>query len=480
MVLRRVCTRYGEIEGMAVEDPVITVFRGVPFAKAPMDELRWRAPQPVEPWDGVLHAHDFAPSAMQPRWDSDDFYGREWQMDPDSPRNEDCLYVNVWTPALHGSGAAQYDERIASQGGLPVMVWIHGGAYQCGSAAEKEFDGSALARLGVVVVSVTYRLNVFGFFTHTDLQHESDGIDVAEPCANFGLLDQRAAIEWVKNNVAVFGGNPEAITIFGQSAGAASVLAQICSPMNENLFQRAIMQSGAGLGMFNRHLCSLNDAQRLGSRFLDFIGVRSVEEARTVPAAELLDAAERFPALNQNHELFEGWPMPINWVPCVDGRFLTDQYGVTLAQGSQQPVDIIVGNTTGEFMETAADGTVIAAGEQGNLELMQAWVQGGSNPPFYYRFDVAMPGDDAGAFHSSDLWFTFNNLGKCWRPFSGWHYELANMMSRYWSNFAATGNPNESFGIADRDVLLPEWTRFEPATQAAMLFGKSVSMQKNC
>lgn len=131
-------------------------------------------------------------------------------------------------------------------------------------------------------------------------------------------------------------------------------------------------------------------------------------------------------------------------------------------------------------METAADGTVIAAGEQGNLELMQAWVQGGSNPPFYYRFDVAMPGDDAGAFHSSDLWFTFNNLGKCWRPFSGWHYELANMMSRYWSNFAATGNPNESFGIADRDVLLPEWTRFEPATQAAMLFGKSVSMQKNC
>ena len=147
------------------------------------------------------------------------------------------------------------------------MVWIHGGAYQCGSAAEKEFDGSALARLGVVVVSVTDRLNVFGFFTHTDLQHESDGIDVAEPCANFGLLDQRAAIEWVKNNVAVFGGNPEAITIFGQSAGAASVLAQICSPMNENLFQRAIIQSGAGLGMFNRHLRSLNDAQRLGSPF---------------------------------------------------------------------------------------------------------------------------------------------------------------------------------------------------------------------
>ena len=171
-------------------------------------------------------------------------------------------------------------------------------------------------------------------------------------------------IEWVKNNVAVFGGNPEAITIFGQSAGAASVLAQICSPMNENLFQRAIMRSGAGLGMFNRHLRSLNVHNVLAVVFSTLLASVPVEEARTVPAAELLDAAERFPALNQNHELFEGWPMPINWVPCVDGRFLTDQYGVTLAQGSQQPVDIIVGSTTGEFMETAATARSLQLGNK--------------------------------------------------------------------------------------------------------------------
>lgn len=475
MVLRRVRTRYGEVEGIAAEDPCITVFRGVPFAQPPVGNLRWRPPRRVSPWGGLLKAHDFGPSAMQPQWDSRDFYGREWQMDPESPRSEDCLYLNIWTPALRGSGAARCDSRVAVNGGLPVMVWIHGGAYQCGSTAEKEFDGSALARLGVVVVSVAYRLNVFGFFAHSDLSQRSS-MTAMEPCANFGLLDQRAAMIWVRDNIAAFGGNADSITLFGQSAGAASVLSQICSPMNNGVFHRAIMQSGAGLGMFNAHVRSLAQAQRNGSRFLSFIGVESVEDARCIPADELLDAAERFPAPDGVSIVSGGWSMPANWVPCIDGRFLNDQYGATIANRKQQAVEILVGNTTGEFMETSSDGTRIAVGEQGNLELLHTWVKSGAGHPYYYRFDVDMPGDNAGAFHSSELWFTFNNLGVCWRPFSGWHYELGDAMSRYWTHFAATGNPN---GTDGRGNPLPIWDRFEPYANAAMHFGEHTYMQRN-
>ena len=476
MVLRQVCTTYGVIEGLAADDPEITVFRGVPFAAPPVGELRWRAPQPLQSWKGILHAHDFGPSAMQPRWNPEEFYGREWQVDPDSPRSEDCLYVNIWTPALVGSGEARLRRDIghgcgkrpedascmpadSRHGLLPVMVWIHGGAYQCGTPAEKEFDGSALARLGVVVVSVAYRMNAFGFFTHPDLQREAElraaGGVPEEPYANFGLLDQRAAILWVQGNIAAFGGDPASITVFGQSAGAASVLSQICSPLNQGLFHRAIMQSGAGIGLFNMRLRSLEEAQHNAIRFLDFLGVPSVREARRISADALLDAAEHFPAPEDAGLAAQAWPMPANWMPCVDGRMLPGQYGDILRRGAQQPVDIIIGNTTGEFLETQADGTVMPAGEQGNMDLIRAWISGGANPPYYYRFDVDMPGDSAGAFHSSELWFTFNSLARCWRPFSGWHYELADMMSRYWANFAITGNPN---GVRNDGTPLPQWS----------------------
>lgn len=218
------------------------------------------------------------------------------------------------------------------------MVWIHGGTYQTGCTAEKEFDGSALARRGVVVVSVGYRLNVFGFLAHNRLREEAEARHDDEPYANFGFLDQRAGIRWVVKNIAAFGGDPENITIFGQSAGAGSVLAQICSPLNRGLFQRAIMQSGAGLGMFNRHQQSLEDGHRTAERLFEALGVSSLDEARQVPAAELLAAAEALPVPPESGR--EGdWSMMVNWVPCVDGRFITDQYARTIARGEQNEAD---------------------------------------------------------------------------------------------------------------------------------------------
>ena len=188
---RQVIVAQGTVEGLAAEDQGITVFRGVPFAQPPVGGLRWRAPQPALPWDGVLQAFDFGPTAMQPTpGASDDFYDREWGTDPAVPMSEDCLYLNIWTPALRGYGA---DSMVASEK-LPVMVWIYGGAYQCGGTCEKEFDGTRLAANGVVVVSVAYRLNAFGFMTHPLLHEEAVERGDGEPYANFGFLDQRCLL----------------------------------------------------------------------------------------------------------------------------------------------------------------------------------------------------------------------------------------------------------------------------------------------
>lgn len=469
-MLRTVQTALGPVEGLAAPEPEITVFRGIPFAAPPVGDRRWRAPRPVEPWPGTLAAYDFAPACPQPTpGGSNEFYDREWDTDPAIELNEDCLYLNIWTPALRGN---RRDTRVVADHPLPVMVWIHGGAYQTGCTAEKEFDGSALARRGVVVVSVGYRLNVFGFLAHNRLREEAEARHDDEPYANFGFLDQRAGIRWVVKNIAAFGGDPENITIFGQSAGASSVLAQICSPLNRGLFQRAIMQSGAGLGMFNRHQQSLEDGHRTAERLFEALGVSSLDEARQVPAAELLAAAEALPVPPESGR--EGdWSMMVNWVPCVDGRFITDQYARTIARGEQNEVEILLGNTTGEFMETDADGTLLPAGEVGNLKLIAEWIRSGRKAPYYYRFDVTMPGDDAGAFHSSELWFSFGTLATCWRPFVGWHYDLSRRMVAYWTNFAATGDPN---GPDADGTPLPEWTRYAPFGDDAMRLGHRTRM----
>ncbi|MBT1162022.1 MULTISPECIES: carboxylesterase/lipase family protein [Bifidobacterium] len=469
MVARQVITRYGAIEGLALEDPNITAFRGVPFAAPPVGELRWRAPQPLRPWDGVLKAHDFSPISMQPMSGPDEFYGREWGVDPATPRSEDSLYLNIWTPALRGSGD-EVGFLGADNPRLPVLVWIYGGAYQCGTASEKEFDGASFARRGIVVVTVSYRLNVFGFFTHPGLRHPT------EPTANFGMLDQQAAIAWVKNNIEAFGGDPGTITVAGQSAGSASVLAQCASASSDGLFQRAIMQSGGGLGVFNEHLWSLAESQRNGERFLASLGVSSIDEARSIPAAELLDAACAFPVPPDSGR--EGdWPMLVNWIPCVDGRFLTDQYGDALLHPHSERHHrrkLLIGNTTGEFTVPGPNGTPVPEGELGNIRLANAWIEAGDPKPFFYRFDVQMPGDDAGAFHSSDLWFTFNTLHTCWRPFSGWHYDLSAAMCDYWANFIRTGDPN---GSGYDGTPLPRWDAFDPSHPQAMRFGRESGME---
>ena len=278
-MIRVVKIENGMVRGLPAADPRITSFKGIPFAAPPVGENRWRAPQPVEDWEGVFDALEFAPISMQAKTviDVNNIYTREWSVDPEIPMDEDCLYLNVWTPAKSA------DEK------LPVYVWYFGGGLQVGHTAEMEFDGERIARRGIVVVTINYRLNTFGFLCHPEITAESP-----EAPANFGHLDQQAGTRWVKRNIAAFGGDPDNITIGGQSAGAGSVMAQLTSPQNEGLFQRAIIQSGAIAPLYpgNRvpmRGISLKQAEQDGIEFFKFLGVSSLEEARQLDAEYIRD-----------------------------------------------------------------------------------------------------------------------------------------------------------------------------------------------
>lgn len=223
-MIRQTKTENGLVRGIEAADPRITAFRGVPFAAPPTGKNRWRAPQPCENWEGIKDCARFAPISVQDTPGiGDSLYNREWHVDQDVPMDEDCLYLNIWT------GAKSVDDR------RPVLVWYFGGGYQWGYTREMEFDGERLARQGVVVVTVNYRVNVFGFLSHPQLTKEQP-----EAPSNFGSLDQKAGLEWVVRNIANFGGDPNKITIAGQSAGGASVMSQLACEENEGKISGAL------------------------------------------------------------------------------------------------------------------------------------------------------------------------------------------------------------------------------------------------
>ena len=217
-MIKKATVEGGVVVGAPAADPRIFSFKGIPFAAPPVGDLRWRAPRPAENWEGVRNCFEFGPIAMQetPGLDPNAFYSKEWHVDPEIPMSEDCLQLNVWTPAKSA------DEK------LPVMVWIFGGGYQCGYTAEMEFDGERIARRGVILVSVNYRVNVFGFLCHPELTAEDP-----EFPTNFGHLDQRAGTLWAKNNIAAFGGDPDNVTIFGQSGGGGKVTVRTAVPVKQ-------------------------------------------------------------------------------------------------------------------------------------------------------------------------------------------------------------------------------------------------------
>ena len=488
-MLREVRIKNGLVRGLPAADPRITSFKGIPYAAPPIGPNRWRAPQPAEDWNGVLEAFQFGPIAMQavPGINKDNIYDFEWHVDPNVPMSEDCLQLNIWTPAT------------SPEDRLPVFVWFFGGGLQVGYPSEMEFDGERIARRGVVVVTINYRLNVFGFLCHPEITREAP-----EAPANFGHLDQQFAVRWVQENISAFGGDPKNITIGGQSAGGGSVLAQLTSPQNEGLCQRAIIQSGMFAPVYpdNRRPSrgiSLTDAEQAGVEFFEYLGVSSLEEARQLDAEFIRNKALEYGRF---------------WGTVVDGQFCVGDPFQLFVENRRLQVPVLMGHTSSEFIsrpqvetkeelqklayelfsEDAPEFLALLGFDNSSLEeaLEKAAVNtieyavrvaghanavtGSNLSVYYYNFDAEIPGpDNPGAFHSVDLWFFFETLAKCWRPFVGKHYDLARQMCNYWANFIENGDPN---GLDATGEQMPYWSPYTNDEPFGMLFQDAPEFSK--
>lgn len=312
----RVTTADGIVQGTTEKDG-LRVFKGLPFAAPPVGDLRWREPQPVKTWEGVRLADTFGPKAMQkPIFGDMNFRA--------NGTSEDCLYLNVWTPAKSGQ------ER------LPVLVYFYGGGFMAGDGSEPRYDGANIARKGLIAVTVNYRLGVFGFFAHPELTAESPH----KASGNYGLLDQAAALAWVHKNIAAFGGDPARVTIAGESAGSISVTAQMASPLSKDLIAGAIGESGSTMGTLSP--VPLAQAEKAGQTFAEKIGAKSLADLRKIPAEKLLDEASgggvgRFPL-------------------AIDGYFLTRDPVATFERGEQAHVPLLVGWNSEEMNARAVLG----------------------------------------------------------------------------------------------------------------------------
>ena len=398
----------GQVKGVETPTKGIIAYKGIPFAAPPVGNLRWKEPQPVVAWKGIKLANKYGAAAMQVTWDPQSFYGKEWRASGSAPFSEDCLYLNVWTPV-----PGQKNKK------LPVAMWIHGGGFREGFAYEPEMDGGeAWASRGVLLVSVTYRLGVLGFFSHPLLSAESPH----NVSGNYGLMDQAAALKWIRNNIEQFGGDPENITIFGQSAGAGSVQSLCASPLSKNMISKAISMSGGGLS--NARPGSMLDTTQLSNkRMMDFFGKTSLRAIRSLSFDELLKMAKQYSDTTKAQ---------VGWRPVIDGYFLKGTFTDEAIAGQIADIPYMIGftaNDLSDMTKPVADFCALRAEKS-------------KKPVYAYLFQRQLPGDSSGAFHSSDLWYVFHSQQHSWRPFTSGDKELSDKMTDYWTNFAKFGNPN--------------------------------------
>ena len=404
----------GQIQGVETGTPGVTVYKGIPYAAPPVGELRWKAPQPVVPWEGVKVCDAFG----APSWQSAHTpggYTPEFFFDGDPAFSEDCLFLNVWTPAA-GKPKAK----------LPVTLWIHGGGYVAGWGSEPEMDGEEWARHGGVLVTFNYRLGLLGFLAHPALSAENpQGVS-----GNYGMLDQIAALKWVKANIAAFGGDPDRITIMGQSAGAMSVQTLVTSPLSKDLVAGAIIQSGGGISertLLGR--AKFADAEASGKALMDWAGYTTLKEMRAVDPQEFLTLTWRYMAETQQRHV--GLTSPV-----IEGYALPESFGEAALNGRIADVPYLIGGTLDDM-----------AGLANGIDRFCAAREAAGNVAYAYQFARRLPTDGRpdvleGAFHSSELWYMFKSLRFCWRPFTEGDYALAEQMITCWTQFARTGNPN--------------------------------------
>lgn len=461
----------GLVSGVAGRDPSVRVYKGIPYAASPLGQNRWKPPQPVAKWEGVKTADQFGPNCL-----AGGGGGRGGAKGPakgggKAPAgpapSEDCLYLNVWT------AAASANER------RPVFLWSYGGAFTGGSGSELRYDGESLAKKGLVVVTYNYRLGMFGFLAHPELTRESG----KNASGNYGLMDLAAALRWVQKNIAAFGGDPNRVTIAGESAGAMLVAAMVGSPEGKGLFHRAIAQSGSFMGTQIGKMRTRQQAEEAGARAA---GGHTIAQLRAMSTQELVQNLTGV----QAGIIVDGW-----WVP--------EDPAITFRAGRMNKVDVLLGSNQDEgtffgggpgnaeqfknqaqqrygdlaagFLKLYPAGTNEEAAASALMRsrdefgwLMRTWAQlqlKTGKKAYLYYFTRVTPGQEArGATHTAELTYMFNNppANNQWTDVD---HKLADQMSSYWANFAATGDPNGKG--------LPQWPAYDPKKNdaQAMVFG---------
>ncbi|MEJ2818080.1 MULTISPECIES: carboxylesterase family protein [unclassified Caulobacter] len=467
----------GEIAAAPAAADGVRVYKGLPYAAPPVGERRWKPPEPVQPWTGVRPVDAYAPNCLQPK--------RYDDIDPFTPSmSEDCLYLNITT-------AAKPTEK------LPVFFWIHGGGYGAGSGSEPRHDGQALARKGMVVVTINYRLGVFGFLAHPELTAESP----RHASGDQALADMVAALRWVKANVAAFGGDPDNVTIAGESAGSDAVSRMMISPEAKGLFHRAIGESGSAFSMMGDDQ-TLAQAEAVGQAFARSLGGDDLKRLRERSSAEILAASMAPNAAFAFRPNLDGWILPATAAQTFAARQQSDVpllvgwnrdegslfQGAIFGERALQPVLAErFGPRVGDALALyPADPPAVARASQqtyaGDLWMgLPTWrwavaqTQTGKSPVYVYRFDhapripdgwfgAANRGKDFGAFHSADIVYVFDHpeILKAWTT-DAVDRRVADQTSSYWVNFARAGDPN--------GPGLPAWTPYDPATPKKMLIG---------
>ena len=425
----------GKIQGVESTVDGVYFYKGIPFAAPPVGDLRWKEPQPVIPWEGVKVADTFGPGSVQVNHDSSNPWTSEFYWE-DPEFSEDCLYLNVWTKY-----PGQADRK------APVAVWIHGGGYREGWGSEPEFDAQEWAARDVVLVSINYRLGIFGFMAHPELSAESpDGVS-----GNYGILDQIESLKWVKKNIARFGGDPDNVMIFGQSAGGGSVRTLCASPLAKPYFHKAVIMSANGLNVVKDQQFTLaagpavppamikmmfggqtlKEAEAEGKAVMDWAGLTDLKKMR----AAATDVAHAASALYTSATGKPG----ITITPIIDGHVSVEVFDDAAADGSLADVPYMIGYTMND-MGDMSEG-IVAFCENRREKGNKAWA---------YEFARPLPDDGShpevtarlkGAFHSSDLWFVFKSLEHCWRPWTQGDWDLSEKMLTAWTNFAKTSDP---------------------------------------
>lgn len=456
----------GIIQGTITKD--LAIYKGIPFAAPPVGELRWKAPQPVEPWEGVKQSIEYAPAPMQGG-------------NPVSGKSEDCLYLNIWTPAK------------SAKEKLPVLVWIYGGGFSFGSTSDPVHDGEHLAHKGVVLVSIAYRVGQLGFLAHPELSAENPN----SVSGNYGLLDQIAGLQWIQNNIEAFGGDPARVTIFGESAGGIAVSMLCASPLAKGLFHGAISQSGGSFGPSRpttypgENMKTLQQAEQDGLEYVKGFGLSGIEELRKLDAEKLIP---------------QGWTMPGGW-PIADGYVIPDDQFKLYEAGKYNDVPVLIGynsdeglsfspgRTSEEYVANVerrfgpfadalleayplAENSVSRSARNLMRDAAFGWhtwswarlqAQTGKSKVFMYYFDQhperpeASSQADHGTPHGVDVPFVFMNLDPDNPNTTEADLSISEIMGSYWTNFAKYGNPNGEG--------LTQWPAFSEASPAVMYLG---------